>query len=83
MNSYQIYNRENLSNNRIQPNGSRLNYVYNRANQNIDHLRNFNNYSNEKAPIRINKNIYRNESNEASPMLNYNAPNFLNKQFND
>ena len=39
MNSYQAYQHGTIPNNRIRPNDLRLNYVYNRANQNIDHLK--------------------------------------------
>ena len=81
MNSYQNYQNGSIQNNRIRQNDMR-NYVYNRANQNIDHLReNFNNKQNE-APIRIMKNKYRNESNEISSILN-NDPYKMNKRFNE
>ena len=82
MNSYDVYQPTNIQSNRIHPNNSRLNYVYNRANQNIDHLRDFHSNSNDINPIRINKNIYRNESNEISSILN-NDPYHINKRFNE
>jgi len=82
MNSYQAYQHQILPNNRIRQNDMRLNYVYNRANQNIDHLRdNFNNSQND-APIRITKNVYRNESSEISSILNKNLYN-INQRFNE
>ena len=82
MNSYQVYQHGALSNNRILPNDLRLNYVYNRANQNIDHLKqNYNNTQND-VPIRVTKNVYRNESNEISSILN-NDPYQINKRFSE
>ena len=79
MNSYQIYQQGSIPNNRIRQNDMRLNYVYNRANQNIDHIRdNFNNNQRE-APIRITKNVYRNESNEISSVLNNDPYHFKNR----
>ena len=82
MNSFQIYQQGNFPTRRISQNDMRINYVYNRANQNIDHLRdNFNNNPRE-APIRIIKNVYRNESNGISSVLN-NDPYHFNKRFND
>ena len=82
MNSYQVYQHGALSNNRIRPNDLRLNYVYNRANQNIDHLKqNYNNTQND-VPIRVTKNVYRNESNEISSILN-NDPYQINKRFSE
>ena len=82
MNSYQVYQHGALSNNRIRPNDLRLNYVYNRANQNIDHLKqNYNNTQND-VPIRVTKKVYRNESNEISSILN-NDPYQINKRFSE
>ena len=79
MNSYQIYQRGNIPNNRIRQNDMRFNYVYNHANQNIDHLReNFSNNQRE-APIRVTKNVYRNESNEISSILNRDPYHFNNR----
>ena len=81
MNSYQVYSQRNIPNNSIRQNNMRLNYVYNKANQNIDHLRdNFNNNQKE-APIRIVKNIYKNDSNEISSILNTDP--FFNRRFNE
>ena len=82
MNSYQMYQQGNLPIRRIRQNDMRINYVYNRANQNIDHLReNFSNNPKE-APIRITKNAYRNESNGISLVLN-NDPYRFNNRFNE
>ena len=79
MNPYQIYQRGNIPNNRIRQNDMRFNYVYNHANQNIDHLReNFSNNPRE-APIRVTKNVYRNESNEISSILNRDPYHFNNR----
>ena len=82
MSSYQAYQHGTLSSDRVRPNDLRLNYVFNRANQNIDHLKqNYNNSQND-LPIRVTKNMYRNESKEISSILN-NDPYQINKRFNE
>ena len=82
MNSYQAYQHGTIPNNRIRQNDLRLNYVYNRANQNIDHLKqNYNNSQND-LPIRVTKNVYRNESKEISSILN-NDPYQMNNRFSE
>ena len=53
MNSYQVYQNNNISNNIANQIKERqnLNYVYNHCNQNIDHIRdNFNNKPIEQSP---------------------------------
>ena len=64
MNSYHAYLHWALLNNKILPNNLGLNYVYNRANQNILYLnQNYKNIQND-TPIRVTKNVYRNKTNE-------------------
>ena len=75
MNSYQLNtNNNNINNiNNINQRNSRqnLNYVYNRCNQNIDHVKeNFNNNPVESSPYQNRINYNRNNSNNISSILN-------------
>ena len=71
MNSYQINTNNNINNINQRNSRQNLNYVYNRCNQNIDHVReNFNNNPVESSPYQNRINYNRNNSNNISSILN-------------